>query len=102
MKKSIYRLSGERDRDRFLSASDMSQLHWDLLMGCHHQGSCDDDVEEASRYFEILDPEKVRLDLKEFGAWSAVELSDDDANLRRYLWTLAGDIQEEQKTEVES
>jgi hypothetical protein len=92
-------LSGNRNEDRFLGPKDMSESHWELLMGCYHQGACDVDVEEAARYFEVKDFEAIRENLKEFGAWDDSELADDEANLHRYLWTLSADIQEEQENQ---
>ena len=89
-------LSGNRDEDRFLTQDDMSHGHWSLLMGCYHQGQCNDDCEEAAQYFEVKDFEAIRNDLSEYGAWDDEELSDDDANLKRYLWILSADIQDEQ------
>jgi hypothetical protein len=95
--KNQFYLSGNRDEDRFLTENDMSVSHWELLMGCSHQGQCDEDVEQAAQYFEVKCYESIRQDLKEYGAWSDEELQDDEENLKRYLWTLSGDIQEETK-----
>lgn len=67
---------------------------------CSHQGQCDDDVEFWANKLirpETLTPELLAAELKEYGAWDAEELSDDDANWRRIVWLAAGNIREEQK-----
>ena len=66
-----------------------------------HPGPCDDDVLALSKLPHIaeqldrLDPEDIRDYLGEFGAWTAEELADDEANRLRFLWSVACDIQEE-------
>lgn len=63
-----------------------------------HQGQCDDDVMALSRNLKIarqlakIDPETLRRELYEYGAWDDDELSDHDQNLQRILWIAAGDI----------
>jgi hypothetical protein len=42
-------------------------------------------------------PDQIRAELKEYGAWDAEDLSDDDANLGRILWIGAGNIKEEMR-----
>lgn len=44
---------------------------------------------------DALDPEKVRAELKEYGAWDSAELSNHADNIRRLVWIAAGDISEE-------
>jgi hypothetical protein len=113
--RNIKYLSGNHDDDYFLSKSDMTPSHWSLLMGCHHSGACDDDAAEAAKYFEITDYDKAKEYLIGCGIEEETfsELYDDeddesemvnneDAILRYYLWTLAGDIQERPESEVES
>lgn len=39
-------------------------------------------------------PDKVRAELKEYGAWDADELSDDAANWQRLVWCTAWSISE--------
>jgi len=51
--------------------------------------------EDICARLNALNPEKVRAILKDYGAWSAAELSDHPANLTRILWLAIGDIQEE-------
>ena len=66
-----------------------------------HPGPCDRDVLELSkvpavrRQLDKLDPEVLRQELKEYGAWDAADLEDHTANLQRILWIAAGDIIEE-------
>lgn len=36
--KNVYLLSGDHDQDMFLREDDMGTSHWELLMGCYHQG----------------------------------------------------------------
>lgn len=66
-----------------------------------HPGPCDDDVLALSKVPHIaeqldrLDPESIRAYLWEFGAWDDEELADDAENRLRLLWSVAGDIQEE-------
>lgn len=63
---------------------------------CYHQGACDDDVEKWACELAIdIDPELIRAELKECGAWSEEELQDNNQNVRRILWIAAGNIQEE-------
>lgn len=67
-----------------------------------HQGQCDDDVFALSKVPAIaeqlakIDPEILKAELREYGAWEDNELTDHDTNLQRILWLLAGDIVEGQ------
>lgn len=51
-------------------------------------------VPYVAKQLEGLNPEDVRAELKETGAWSEEELKDDDENLNRLLWQAGGDIKE--------
>jgi len=68
---------------------------------CSHQGPCDDDVEALSKepaiaeQLEAIDPEILRCELREYGAWDDKELADHEQNLQRVLWIAAGDINED-------
>lgn len=71
----------------------------DAVQSCHHQGVCDDDVAYWAGKIDrpaSVTPEKLAAELKEYGAWDAEELADDEANWRRIVWIAAGNIQEEQ------
>lgn len=92
MKIEKFKLTGDRDYDKFLEEKDMSSTHWSILMGCHHQGQCNDDTREALKYFEVEDILKVSEYLEEF--IEDVEGKDDDELLQSYLWVLSADIQE--------
>lgn len=77
------------------------ELPSECVRDCSHSGSCDEDVQLWLKEIQInIDPETLRSELREYGAWSAEELSDHHANLGRILWIAAGNIREEEK-EVE-
>lgn len=65
-----------------------------------HSGQCVDDIAylrtipRIRRQLDKIDPEALRKELKEYGAWDENELSDHDANLSRILWIACGDIVE--------
>lgn len=65
-----------------------------------HPGPCDDDVEylcnlpEIREQTDAWDDEKLRCELREFGAWDEEELSDREANVRRLVWSLCCDYVE--------
>lgn len=64
----------------------------------HHQGACDDDVADLAkvpavkRQLAKIDPELLREELREYGAWDTEELADHAQNLQRILWIACGDI----------
>jgi hypothetical protein len=64
-----------------------------------HQGRCDDDVKqivnELRPQLDKIEPELIAAELKEYGAWDEIELSDHEANLNRIVWIAAGNINEE-------
>lgn len=68
---------------------------------CSHSGSCDDDVLRVSELPYVkkqtakLDPEQLRKELSEYGAWDDDELQDHQQNIQRWIWISAGDITEE-------
>jgi hypothetical protein len=65
---------------------------------CSHPGDCDADVRAAMDEFRYrrqlakLDPDAVRDELGEYGAWDATELADDAMNLVRLFWIACGNI----------
>lgn len=75
-----------------------------------HTGRCDEDVSALSKKTDLaeqlakIDPSKLRQELREYGAWSAHELSDHEQNLQRILWLAGGAIADGQcdpeKTEL--
>lgn len=42
-----------------------------------------------------IDPELIRKELKEYGAWDENELKDDEKNWERILWITACNIKED-------
>lgn len=64
----------------------------------YHSGDCDDDISALRNVPYIaeqlanIDPEKLKSELREYGAWDDAELSDHDQNLSRILWLACGDI----------
>lgn len=74
------------------------ELPEDCVRDCSHSGACDADVDHWATLISRPDditPEKLRAELKEYGAWDANELADDDANWHRIIWLAAGNIKEE-------
>lgn len=65
-----------------------------------HPGPCDADVAalmqepSISRQLAALDPDDVRAELREYGAWDDEELSDHRYNLARILWIACCDVSE--------
>ena len=63
-----------------------------------HPGRCDDDVmalsEQPNMRRQLAKIEKGELarELKEYGAWSEIELADHTQNLQRIVWLAAGEI----------
>lgn len=73
------------------------QMPAEAVESCHHQGTCDSDVEYWAPKIErpaSITPEILAAELKEYGAWTAEELADDAQNWRRIIWIAAADIQE--------
>ena len=66
----------------------------------YHQGQCDQDVAALAknpkirRMLDKIPADKLRAELKGYGAWDAKELADDQANRHRILWLAAANIQE--------
>lgn len=63
-------------------------------------GHCDAAVAEILEDDDVLrelgkiDPAKLALELREYGAWDENELSDHKENLARILWIALGDIRD--------
>jgi hypothetical protein len=66
-----------------------------------HQGQCDADVLALSKVPQIarqlakIDPQDLRDELQDYGAWDDEELADHEQNLQRILWIACGDIVDE-------
>lgn len=67
-------------------------------------GKQDENVAALARHPDIkpqldnIDPEKLRSELKGYGAWDKSELADHDQNLHRMLWLAGGHISDEAKS----
>ena len=94
----IKRSDGKMDRllvsgsDYTLCRDDVTDDLWEALEACHHQGQCDDDCEAFIQAFEIqfTGEETVADYLRPFGAWTEADLTDDEENVLRFVWCLAG------------
>lgn len=47
------------------------------------------------RQLAKIPADKIRAELKEYGAWDETELADDEANRLRIVWIAAGNISED-------
>jgi len=74
------------------------QMTKSQALACTHPGPCDADVLALSvvpsiaRQLAKLDPELLKKELREYGAWDEDELNHHEKNLQRILWIAAGDI----------
>lgn len=70
-----------------------------------HPGPCDEDIAELlktpaiKRQLDKIPADKIRDELKEYGAWDEEELSNDEDNRARILWIACGDIRGEIKND---
>lgn len=77
-------------------------LPLDVVRLCSHSGDCTEDVQRCMELPEVkaelseIDPDQLRKELREYGAWDDQQLSSHGDNLERILWIAAGNIQEEQ------
>ncbi len=72
----------------------------EAVADCSHQGQCDDDVAHWARLITRpadITPETLRAELKEYGAWDATELDDDQQNWHRIIWIAAGNLNEDMR-----
>ena len=71
------------------------------VLATWHPGAMDDDiaalakVPRIARQLKKLDPDQVRAELAEYGAWNDDDLQDHAQNLQRVLWLGVCDIWEE-------
>ena len=79
------------------------RLTLDEAQSCSHPGQCDADVdgllllEGISAQVETWDPETLRAELAEYGAWNEEELADHEENTRRMVWLACCDVAENPK-----
>ena len=65
-----------------------------------HSGDCENDVnillqdKKIIRQLKKIPDDKLRAELKEYGAWSDEELNDRKANEQRIVWIAGGNIAE--------
>jgi len=70
----------------------------DDALDCSHAGDCDCDVIAVmgkpyiATQLDAIDPDSLRDELREYGAWSDDELSDDSQNRERIVWIAGGAI----------
>ena len=87
--------------DEIYEKADFPAFHLGLLEACSNNGKMafDNDatkaVERAKNYFALADCDAVAYALKQYGAWDAKELSDNDANLGRAIWIIACQLHED-------
>lgn len=79
------------------------RLPGQCVIDCSHSGPCDDDVSHwAPKVRELNpdapEPDKIRDELQEFGAWEPCELESDDDNWSRIIWIAACNVSEDEST----
>jgi hypothetical protein len=79
------------------------QMTLEQAQACSQPGKdAEEDVQwlitlpHIKRQRKKIDPDLIRKELSEYGAWDDEQLADDDANWMRLLWIAANDITEEQ------
>lgn len=80
------------------------RLSGECVEACSHSGECDADVAhwapivaeqvKADDFHNQPTADKIRAELKEYGAWDSYELEDDAANWLRLVWIAANNIAE--------
>lgn len=74
------------------------KLTKDLAEKCYHTGDCMIDIKEAietpfiKKQLDKINPEQLKKELYNYGAWDNEELSIHSDNLARILWIAAGDV----------
>ena len=74
------------------------QMTGEQAQSVSHQGSCDKDCEvlknELKLELDKINPDDIKKELDELGAWNDEELSDHEQNLIRLVWIAGCDIAE--------
>ena len=76
------------------------RLTLDEAQSCSHPGQCDADIDYLlltdgiSAQVSTWDPETLRAELAEYGAWEETELADHEANIKRMVWLACNDVAE--------
>ena len=79
------------------------RLTLDDAESCAHPGQCDSDVDDLllsgpiAPQVSTWDPETLRDELAEYGAWEDDALGDHDENIRRMIWLACCDVAENPK-----
>jgi hypothetical protein len=81
------------------------RLPGQCVLDCSHSGPCDEDVAywvdrvraqvDADSFALAPTADKIRDELREYGAWDAEELADDEQNWHRLVWIAASNISED-------
>lgn len=77
------------------------ELPIEIVNMCPKSGPADTAIAEMLKLPEVIaemneiDKDKLKLELKEYGAWSNDELSIHEDNITRILWIACGNIQDE-------
>ena len=77
------------------------QLPGDCLMAIAQSGDNEAavrdwlDLDPVRSEINALDPDDIRSELREYGAWDDDELADDELNKMRFLWLAAHSAAEE-------
>lgn len=64
----------------------------------YHSGNCSEDIQRISELPEIkrqlkkINPEQLKKELYDYGAWDDQQLNNHDENIQRILWIACGDI----------
>ncbi len=77
------------------------QLPQDAVDECSASGSVDEAVEYWTGKVDLsrVDADKLREELREYGAWDDDELADDAANRRRIVWIGACNVSEDHESQ---
>jgi hypothetical protein len=74
------------------------ELPDECVTACSHSGPCDNDVDYWEKKIQInINPDLIRAELKEYGAWDNEDLKDDNQNKKRLIWIAAGNVRDEEK-----
>lgn len=77
------------------------ELPIEIVNMCPKSGAADTAISEMLKLQEVIaevngiDKEKLKLELREYGAWSESELNVHEDNITRILWIACGNIQDE-------
>lgn len=82
------------------------QMPMEQAISASHSGQCIQDIQDIQdilrdpaiiAQLDNIPADKIREELKEYGAWDEEELKDDAENRLRIIWLAAGDIHEEKE-----